>query len=89
MEPIEYKKEEIYMKLKKYFGFDNLREGQMEIIEHILKGNDVFACMATGYGKSLCYQLPGLIQPGITIVVCPMISLQQDQVNLLNKNFNI
>ena len=62
-------------------------EGQMEIIEHILKGNDVFACMATGYGKSLCYQLPGLIQPGITIVVCPMISLQQDQVNLLNKNF--
>ena len=76
----------IYATLEKHFGYKSLREGQMEVIKQILHHRDVFACMATGSGKSLCYQVPGFISPGITIVVCPMISLQHDQVNSLNKN---
>ena len=80
-----YSQSNINIYLKRFFGFTNLRIGQLEVIQQILNGKDVFACMATGFGKSLCYQLAGIMLKGIAIVVCPMISLQQDQVNSLNK----
>ncbi|MCM1538950.1 MAG: DNA helicase RecQ [bacterium] len=71
--------------LKKYFGYDAFREGQESIITTILSGRDCFAVMPTGAGKSICYQVPGLILPGITLVVSPLISLMQDQVKALNE----
>lgn len=79
----------VYDVLWKHYEFKEFREGQREVIEKILSKRDVFACMATGSGKSLCYQLPGLILDGIVVVVSPMISLQKDQVaSLLKKNIS-
>lgn len=70
--------------LKTYFGYDTFREGQEKIVEAILVNRDVLAIMPTGAGKSICYQIPALMLPGITLVISPLISLMQDQVKALN-----
>ena len=69
--------------LKKYWGFDEFRPVQEDIIKDIISGKDIFAMLPTGGGKSLCYQLPGIIRKGLTIVVSPLISLMQDQIKQL------
>ena len=72
--------------LKRTFGFDAFRPGQEAIVHDVLAGRDVLALMPTGGGKSLCYQLPALLQPGVSLVVSPLIALMQDQVRQLQDN---
>ncbi len=72
-----------YALLKKIFGYDTFRGGQEDVVDAILAGHDALAIMPTGAGKSICYQLPALLLPGITIVVSPLVSLMKDQVGAL------
>ncbi|MBC7406673.1 MAG: DNA helicase RecQ [Candidatus Parcubacteria bacterium] len=72
--------------LKQYFGYDKLRPAQEPVISNVLAGKDTLAIMPTGGGKSMCYQLPSLILPGLTVVISPLIALMHDQVQSLTKN---
>ncbi len=72
--------------LKKYFGYDTFREHQLEVIQKLLAGKDAFVLMPTGIGKSICYQIPSIIRPGVGIVISPLIALMQDQVQSLRHN---
>ncbi|MEW6652097.1 MAG: RecQ family ATP-dependent DNA helicase [Bacteroidota bacterium] len=78
MKPIEI--------LRKYFGYEQFRIGQEEIITSIISGNCVLAVLPTGAGKSLCYQIPALLSKSFAIVISPLIALMKDQVDSLNKN---
>lgn len=73
-------------KLKHYFGYNAFRPQQIEIVQALLRGRDVLAILPTGAGKSLCYQLPALLQDGTAVVISPLISLMQDQVVSLYNN---
>ena len=77
--------DELLASLQKYFGYVDFREGQRDVVEKILSGENILAAFPTGYGKSLCYQLPALILPGISVIVSPLISLMKDQVDALRE----
>ena len=70
--------------LTRYFGYDSFRPGQQGIVEVLLAGRDVLGVMPTGAGKSVCYQIPAALSPGVTLVISPLISLMRDQVDALN-----
>ncbi|MHA6763801.1 DNA helicase RecQ [Streptacidiphilus sp. PAMC 29251] len=69
--------------LRRVFGYDAFRGSQQEVVEHVIGGGDALVLMPTGGGKSLCYQIPALVRPGVGVVVSPLIALMQDQVDAL------
>lgn len=71
--------------LRKFFGYPDFRPRQQDIVDAIAQGKDVLALMATGFGKSICFQVPALIRPGVCVVVSPLIALMQDQVTTLRE----
>ena len=77
--------DELHKTLSRYYGYSSFRPGQERLIRALLAGNDVLGIMPTGAGKSLCYQIPALLLPGLTIVVSPLISLMEDQVDTLRR----
>ncbi len=81
-----YTTERLQQALKHFFGYDEFRLTQLPVIENILAGKDTLTIMPTGGGKSICYQLPAVLLPGITIVVSPLIALMKDQVDALTAN---
>jgi ATP-dependent DNA helicase RecQ len=76
--------DELQSGLKQFFGYETFRPLQQEIISAALDGRDVFAVLPTGAGKSLCFQLPSLVRPGLTLVISPLIALMKDQVDSLH-----
>ncbi|MFK3937922.1 RecQ family ATP-dependent DNA helicase [Alkalihalobacillus sp. NPDC078783] len=76
----------LHKALYKWFGYTEFRKGQEEIIQSLLEGGDVLAMLPTGTGKSICYQLPALLSDGLTLVISPLLSLMQDQVQELRSN---
>ena len=71
--------------LKEHFGYDDFREGQREVVEKLLSGKNLLGAFPTAFGKSICYQLPGLMLPGLTVIISPLISLMKDQVDTLQE----
>ena len=78
-------KQKLLELLALHYGFKFFRPGQEKVIDNILVGKSTMVIMPTGGGKSLCYQLPALVLPGITIVISPLIALMKDQVDSLSK----
>jgi ATP-dependent DNA helicase RecQ len=81
-----YSTEQLHKALSHFFGYDEFRHSQLPIIQSVLKGEDTLAIMPTGGGKSICFQLPAMLLPGIAIVVSPLIALMKDQVDALLAN---
>ena len=75
----------IHAALNRYFGFTSFRDGQERVVQALLSGRSALAVFPTGGGKSLCYQLPALLLPGLTVVVSPLIALMKDQIDFLVK----
>ena len=72
-----------HLALKEHFGYDDFRAGQREVVDKLLSGKNLLGAFPTAFGKSICYQLPGLMLPGLTVIISPLISLMKDQVDAL------
>src|SRR6187455_1883610 len=81
--PFVLSKARVRATLKKVFGLDEFRPGQEEVVDSALAGRNTLAIMPTGAGKSLCYQLPAVLLPGVTVIISPLIALMKDQCDKL------